>query len=499
MSKKAQKSKAIKTDIKKTKDGAVAVVKESDINKGAINKIASLPNVKVIYRSLSREYQDPFEASFFTNLTKDYIASQDEHDAMKLAAKYAYDPVVSKMLKLLVEFALVDFENIHPDKKIRSFYDKWCDDVRIDEVIEDIYHDFFIYGNVYIIPTLVPYRSRTGKISGAGKIPGAYTLLNPQYIYIDYKNGEKIFKYKITSKIRKRLQKDPNIPDYIKKQIKGSFREIELKDVEAIYYHKSHYQSYASPPLKGLFKSLHFKNMLRELDLTLIEAGKHKIYLIKMGDKDHIPTDDTINEMIQQFKTPSPDLTVFADWTVEIEVIQPKLDILGVTKYEETNKDILAEINAPPRIIRQPGERAKELREGIDGFRQTILYAHRKVKRWLRGEYKKIADALGFGSYPEIFFPEPLVTSPYDRIEALWKLKDRALLSCETAYNEVKRILHLPYDFETEKKKILYEQELVKQGLMPIPMSPYQQSPGRPKEPEDKKSNYPEERKQIEQ
>jgi len=486
-----------KPQIKKDKTGISIIATEDQVKN--IDKIASLPNVKVIHHSLSRQYQDPFEPAFFTTLTKDYIKSQDEHDAMALAAKYSHDPVVSKMLKLLVEFALVDIENIHPDKKIKSFYDKWCEDVNIDEVIEDIYHDFFQFGNVYIIPTLVPYRSQGKKISAAGKIPGAYTLLNPQYVYCDYKNGEKIYTYKITSKIRKRLQDDPNIPDYIKEQAKRSSK-IQLKDVSAIYYHKSYYQGYASPPLKGLFKSLHFKNMLRELDLTLIEAGKHKIYLIKMGDANHIPNDDTINEMIEQFNTPSPDLTIFSDWTVTIDVIQPKLDILAADKYEETNKDILAELNASPRIIRQPGERSKELREGIDGFRQTILYAHRKVKRWLRGEYKKIADALGFESYPELFLPDPVISSPYDRIDILSKLKDRALVSCETAYNEVRRVLHLPYSFETEKEKILYEQKLIEAGKMPIPMSPYQQSgqPGRPKEPQDKETkNYPEERKQI--
>jgi len=474
----------------------VAVLKESEVKEAALKKVAKLPNVRVVKWTFGREYQDPFQPEFFKQAAQSYATSQSEKDAMVLASQYQHDPVVHKYLRILVEFSLSEFENVCPNKEVKAFFDDWCTAVDIEQVIEDIFHDFWLYGNVYPFPKYTKYPSRSRHISkSAVDIPGAYTLLNPIYVEVSYKGGERVFVYTISRKAKQRMLDDPNVPDSIKRTLRKGTRKIELTDISPIYYHKPHYANYASCLLKGLFKSLHFKNMLRELDLTLIEAGKHKIYLVTMGDDQHVPDEQAMNDLIAQFKTPSPDLTIFADWTVSIDVIQPDLKILDAKKYQETNADILTELNVPPRIMRQPSEQSKDMREGIEGFRKSILYGQKKVAQWLTKEYKKIAEALGLKTYPKPFFADPVITDPQGRIEVLSKLKDRAIISCETAYNEARRILHLPYDFETEKKKILYEQKLVEQGLMPIPMSPYQQSPGRPKEPEDKEGNYPEERK----
>ena len=473
---------------KRNADGTVTIVVPEDQFK-VLPKIAKLPTVRVLNQTTAsvsgRTYQDPFEAQFYKTQEESLIKLDTIPGNILLAQKYMSNPPIGRLLSSFVEFSISDLSVISKDPTTRQGFEDWNNDVHINEVQESIYHELFSAGNVFILPTMIPYKPKNSKKIHTGiKIPGAYTILNAQYISSKEIKNETKFVYEINSKIRKKLLSNVSTPQSIRKQLKEGSREIVLENVSTIFYHKADYDTFANPLLASVFKPLFHKNKLRELDLNLIEAGKHRIYLVTIGDSDHIPLDDDITNLVNQFNTPSPDLTIFGDWTIKIEIIQSNLDLLKETKYNEIDKDILGGLNAPSRVIRQPDERGKNENEGMMGFTKFIHYAQGKFKAWLDNEYRKIATVMEFETVPTVFIPETVIIDPYSRVDVLNKLKDRAVISCETAYNEVKRTLHLKNDYETEKNRIIKEQQLVKQGLIPMPMSPYQTSPKEsPKEP----------------
>jgi len=485
------KTKKITGKIQKRRndDGTVSIAIPADQFK-SLPKIAKLPKVKVLNKttaSLSgRTYQDPFEAQFYKTSEENLIRLDTIPNNILLAHKYLHNPPVGRLLSSFVEFSIADVSVICKDSKIRQWFEDWNADIHIDEVQEDIYHEFFFSGNVFILPTVIPYKSKNDKkIHNEIKIPGAYTILNAQYVKFKEINNKTQLVYKINSSIAKKLLSNPSTPKFIRTQLKKGTKEIILENISTIFYHKSAYDSFASPLLKDVFKPLFHKNKLRELDLNLIEAGKHRIYLVTIGDSDHIPNDADIDALVSQFDTPSPDLTIFGDWTIKIEIIQSKLELLKETKYNEIDKDILGGLNAVPKIIRQPDERGKNPEEGMLGFTKFIHYAQKKFKIWLDNEYRRIAEAMEFDEFPEIFIPETVVSDPNIRITALNGLKDRGIISNETAYKETKRILNLKNDYETEIAIMIREKKMMEEGKLPQPVSPYQTSPkevGRPKE-----------------
>lgn len=119
------------------------------------------------------------------------------------------------------------------------------------------------------------------------------------------------------------------------------------------------------------------------------------------------------------------------------------------------------------------------------GFTKFIHYAQKKFKIWLDNEYRKIAEAMEFDEVPKVYIPETVISDPNARITALNGLKDRGIISNETAYKETKRILNLKNDYEDELAIIMREKKMMEEGKLPQPTSPYQTSPkevGRPKE-----------------
>ncbi len=106
----------------------------------------------------------------FTDLAKKDPYEETAENLFKRADRYYYtDPMVGTTVNLLANLSAKGFENDVDDPNIKQFYDTWCFDVNMEEIIEQVYLDFFKIGHVTTYKVLAKYEPRVSYLS---PIPG---------------------------------------------------------------------------------------------------------------------------------------------------------------------------------------------------------------------------------------------------------------------------------------------------------------------------------------
>lgn len=113
--------------------------------------------------------RDPVHRSNLDLALPDHYTAAPE-ESFKRAIEYYYtDPLVGTATNLLAALSCKGFENDLDDEKIKQFYDVWGFDVKLDEVLEWVFLDFFKTGHVTTYKVLAKYEPRVSYLS---PIPG---------------------------------------------------------------------------------------------------------------------------------------------------------------------------------------------------------------------------------------------------------------------------------------------------------------------------------------
>jgi hypothetical protein len=347
----------------------------------------------------------------------------------------------------LAGLACKGFENDVDDEAIKAFYDQWVFDVRLEEVLEWIFLDFFKVGHVttykvlanyeprvsYITPGKVPKKSvkkTTGdydenaakkKIWSKGHLPVAYTVLNPLLVSI---TGNLLFdKVAITlsppSELIALLKKDKSelsedekellkvLPPDLKRAIENNEEyKLDSRLVGQITYRKQPYERYARPRIGRIFDTLEYKKSLKEADISTLDGITNYILKITVGNDEYPVTDQAQLETVAKlFDTPGKSFDVVWNHTLEVEkIVSPEIEnILGQEKYGQVNDDMTIGLAISRALIDGGGDlNGSEIDLLIKGLMTEIHYARKQVTRWLYREYQQIAEVQGFDRFPKI-------------------------------------------------------------------------------------------------
>jgi hypothetical protein len=103
---------------------------------------------------------------------------------------------------------------------------------------------------------------------------------------------------------------------------------------------------------------------------------------------------------------------------------------------------------------------------------EEINYARRQVSRWIYGEYRKVAEALGFERIPRVRFDDMALRDEIQMMSMVQGMIDRRIISYYTGQKK------LGFDPEFEVSQMGKEKDLVEDGTLGIIGSPFQQSRG---------------------
>lgn len=381
----------------------------------------------------------------------------DPHERIKMCRLICIlEPVVGTVVDILVDIAYNGFKiETTGNDDIDKFYKEFNEIVEMDTVISWIFQEYFLSGDVTIYKEL---DNKTG-------IPIGYTVLNPLAVKVE---GSLLFNSEvITIDIQEELSRINSLPDNLKqgvlqnlpselyKYLKGnSYFNGRLvlppEKVSRITRKKQPYERYATPMLTRLIFPVLFKHRLRLMDLSTIEGVINQLMIVKIGDKDHPPTDEKLRQVASLFLTPKKSFTVFWDWTLDVQVVTPNaIETLYQNKYEQINEDISMGLGIPRAIIDGKGANYSTAFVGVQMLIERASREILAVKRWLEKEYREIAKIKGFEVYPKVRFDRTQLRQENYVRQILTPLYDRGLISPETVLSEA----GFNYQSEIERKK----------------------------------------------
>ena len=457
--------------------------------------------------------RDALDRGFLDLAQKDPYEDSAQN-LFKRADKYYYtEPIVGTAINILAGLSFKGFENDVDDENIKQFYDSWCFDVRMDEILEWIFLVFFKTGHVTTYKVLAKYEPRVSYLSpipgkklttkkkatgeqaakkniwSKGHLPVAYTVLNPQLVIV---TGNLLFDkvaiaLKTPPELTQMLAKPPGeltedekalikaLPSDLKIAAqKGGEYKLDPRLVGSITYRKQPYERYAKPRTTRVFDAIEYKKALKNADLSTLDGISNYILKITIGSDEYpVTTQAELEAVAALFNTTSKSFDVVWNHTLKIEkIVSPEIEaILGKEKYAQVNDDLTGGLAMTRALIDGISDlNVAEAGLVTKGLMEEITYARNQVTRWLYREYQQIAEAMGFERFPKIRWDESVLQDVILYMNTISQLVDRRMLSYRTAHEA------LGFDYPNELMNMKNEFPLVEDGTFGIIGSPWQQA-----------------------
>lgn len=208
-------------------------------------------------------------------------------------------------------------------------------------------------------------------------------------------------------------------------------------------------------------KALSFKDCLRNMEAKAAQSMMNALYLFKLGNiKDGFPAEDEHFERFADMMQ-MPASVGYLIWNDQVtgEVIQPDVSaIFDPKKHDSADRDILQALGVPDVLLGGKGGNFSNSYIAVAGLLEKLESYRDEVQRWLMGELKIIADAMGFRKLPEVKFDYTTLTDEKARQTFLLALYDRNILSADNLLQEANT------DIDVQEVKKCQEKDLTKKG-----------------------------------
>jgi hypothetical protein len=106
------------------------------------------------------------------DLAKPDVVNEPPHKIYeRIRSYYRSKDVFGSYVDTLCDLAISGFENDCEDMKIKEFFDNWCQDVDMEEVLEWIFHEFFRSGLVRTYKVLGKYEPQVNRLPTVKDVP----------------------------------------------------------------------------------------------------------------------------------------------------------------------------------------------------------------------------------------------------------------------------------------------------------------------------------------
>ena len=443
----------------------------------------------------------------------------DVRDCILLCQKaYANIPIFRNVIDIMSEFANTELYIEGGTEKSRNFIDKWFQKVKIWNLKDQFFREYYRSGNVFMYRLDSKFTSedfsKMSTIYGSefmkpGQIPIKYILLNPYDIAtVRSTNFQGQVYRKILSEFELERLQDPktdydievlkSLPKKTQDLIKaggygydGISMELDPDKLNFSFYKKQDYEPFAIPFGFPVLDDLNWKLELKKVDQAVTRTIENVILLITMGntpDKGGI-NPHNLKAMQSLFSNESIGRVLVSDYTTKAEFIIPDLNrVLGPEKYEIVDRDIKEALqNVVVGHERYSNTQVKaqifleRLKEARNAFLQDFLIP----------QVKLVCQNLGFRKYPTIKFQEIDLKDEVQLQRVTTRLMELGILTPEQGittiktghYPEGSELLEKQESYIDERQQGYYTPLVGGQPLMPEGM---EGQPTKTNQPEDK-------------
>jgi len=429
-----------------------------------------------------------------------------KHSDIIIACQAIYRKVgmVRNIIDLMTDFASEGLQLQHPVKSQERFFKEWARRVDLQGRAHDFMKLLIRDANVIVsrknafIPrpvvnemskadnaylglvdeTVVPEKPEriktTKKQTSKRVIPWRYTFLSPALVE---KIGGEVGKFfgsdALALRIPSRLAKSITSPrtdaekewisklqSKIVKSVKNRGSTLIALDQDRIYvdyYKKDDWEDWGTPFLYGVLEDVMFKEKMRLADMAALDGVINVVRLWKLGNtKEKIyPTPAMTDKLIDilQHNTGGGVMDLVWDDMIDLKVEYPPTDkILGADKYKGVNADIIRGLGIPDSLVggQDSGSRsAQSAYVEIKNLAEKLEYIRSRAIKWVEGELRLVADAMGFKKIPSIGFGIMSLRDEAAEKQLIIQLLDRGVISAE----KVSEVFGVNYMIEVERIK----------------------------------------------
>lgn len=221
----------------------------------------------------------------------------------------------------------------------------------------------------------------------------------------------------------------------------GNLVALDMDKIYVDYYKKDDWEDWGTPFLYGVLEDILFKEKMRLADMAALDGVINVVRLWRLGKSDQqiLPTKAAVDKLIDilQHNTGGGVMDLVWDDMIDLKVEYPPTDkILGAEKYISVNSDIVRGLGIPDSLI---GGADLGTRNAQSAFVQLktlverLEYVRGRAIRWIRGELRLVADAMGFKKIPEINFGVMSLRDEAAEKQLIIQLLDRGIISAEKA------------------------------------------------------------------
>jgi len=426
----------------------------------------------------SKYYGDNYESSGSPkgyDLESIFRNPQDNIDSIIRLSKYYYAKVgiIMRVVNIIRDFGIGQIKLNYPtkNKKAKTVIESFNKRIQLKQVLNDIVFELGLTGNC------AGY-NREGKridIYPINSIEVSPLIANNKPVLF-YKNPMVTTDSFLIDDKEMLKNLELTYPKEIIKGLDQSKDKIVL-NVNNTFYLKtnsSRYEPYGITFLLPAFDELAHKTILKEAERATATGIIEKILRISVGDKDHKPKQPEIDYYNNLITGKKGSLKVTVPYFVNLEWIEPSVDIFGDKKFLQVDKDILSALGVSLTLIR--GEGGGNYSEGVialTGLIKTIESLREPipdvVNEWYRQECKR--NGIKEEYAPTIEFV-PVEIDKTAKLEMLKWLFQNAGMPYEVLYNEA------GYDYLSVKLKREEENVETIEDIFKLRQQPFQGNNG---------------------
>lgn len=232
---------------------------------------------------------------------------------------------------------------------------------------------------------------------------------------------------------------------------------LDMDKIYVDYYKKDDWEDWGTPFLYGVLEDVMFKEKMKLADMAALDGVINVIRLWRLGNSDQqiLPTSAAVDKLIGilQHNNGGGVMDLVWDDMIDLKVEYPPTDkILGPEKYVSVNSDIVRGLGIPDSLI---GGADLGTRNAQSAFVQLktlverLEYVRSRAIRWMEGELRLVADAMGFKKIPAISFGTMSLRDEAAEKQLMVQLLDRGMISAE----KISEVFGVNFLIELERLK----------------------------------------------
>lgn len=297
---------------------------------------------------------------------------QDNIHNLSALAKYYYisEGMIMRTVNIIRDYSVTELKLDYAKgkQKVQNIVDNFLKRINVEKFCKDFVFEMAMTGNCFCYDRDGDYID----IYPLDLIEVSNVIIDgKQQVYFDNSRTE----INLESNPEEEKLMAKAYPEEIQKGIKQGREKIPF-DLTKSYFSKmnsSRYDRYGISFLVPAFDDLSRKNLLKEAERSTASGIIDQILHIRVGDKDHAPSEKEVLFYSDLFTDKTGSVRVTTPYYVKLEWVSPDSQIFGETKFLEIDKDLLSTLGVSLTLLR--GEGGGNYSEGminITGLIRTI-------------------------------------------------------------------------------------------------------------------------------